>query len=100
VVTFEDGIVKVILNPPYREGTQDIDYDHLKVHRKGKGSQEATLKVTGGKAPRFIQLSRGVDRVGITKGKRMTHTRQGVQRGPGIMDRQGRVHKQRRGSVI
>lgn len=100
VLSFEDGFVSVRISPPYRGGSQDISYDHLKVHRKGKGSQEATLKVTGGKAPRLIQLSRGISRTSIMKGKRMTHTRQGVQRGPGIMDRQGRVHKQRRGSVI
>ena len=100
VLSFEDGIVKVMVNPPYREGAQDISFEHLKVHRKGKGSQEATLKVTGGRAPKQIVLSRGLDRIGIIKGKRMTHTRQGVQRGPGIMDRAGNVHKQRRGSVI
>jgi len=99
-VSYEDGIVSVKINPPYREGTQDIDYDRLKVTRKGKGSQEATLKVTGGKAPKLIQLSRGISKTSILKGKRMTHTRQGVQRGPGLMDSRGKVHKQRRGSVI
>lgn len=100
VISYEDGIVSVKISPPYRPGTADISFEHLKVHRKGKGSQEATLKVTGGRAPRFIQLSRGVDQVGITKGKRMTHSRQNIQRGPGVMDSRGRVHKQRRGSVI
>jgi len=100
VLSFEDGFVSVRINPPYREGAQDISFEHLKVHRKGKGSQEATLKVTGGRAPKQVVLSRGLDRIGITKGKRMTHTRQGVQRGPGLMDSRGRVHRQRRGSVI
>jgi hypothetical protein len=100
VVSYEDGIVSVKISPPYREGTQDIDYDRLPVTRKGKGSQEATLKVTGGKAPKLIQLSRGISKTSILKGKRMTHTRQGVQRGPGLMDSRGKVHKQRRGSVI
>lgn len=101
VITYEDGIVKVILSPPYREGTEDVGFDRLKVIRKGKGSQEATLKVSGGQAPRLIQLSRGISKTSIMKGKRMTHTRQGYSgRGPGIIDSQGRVHKQRRGSVI
>lgn len=101
IVTYEDGIVKVILSPPYREGTEDVGFDRLKVTRRGKGSQEATLKVSGGQAPRLIQLSRGISKTTILKGKRMTHTRQGYSgRGPGIIDSQGRVHKQRRGSVI
>ena len=101
IVTYEDGIVKVILSPPYREGTEDVGFDRLKVTRRGKGSQEATLKVSGGQAPKLIQLSRGISKTSILKGKRMTHTRQGYSgRGPGIMDSQGRVHKQRRGSVI
>ena len=101
IITYEDGIVKVILSPPYREGTEDIGFDRLKVVRRGKGSQESTLRVSGGQAPRLIQLSRGIAKTSIRNGRRMTHTRQGYSgRGPGIMDRSGRVHKQRRGSVI
>lgn len=99
VISYEDGVVKVTIPPPYR--TEDIGYDRLLVTRKGKGTQEATLKVTGGKAPRLVELSRGIDRTSILRGKHMTHSRQRYsQRGPGILDRSGRLHKQRRGSVI
>ncbi|WP_218251851.1 hypothetical protein [Candidatus Magnetobacterium casense] len=97
VISWDAGVVKVLVKPPYREGTEDIDYDRLKVARKGKGSQESTLKVTGGKAPQLLVLGRGFDRINVIKGKRMTHRR---VRGPGIIDRQGRIHRQRRGSVI
>lgn len=97
VISWDAGVVKVLVKPPYREGTEDIDYDRLKVARKGRDSQEATLKVTGGRAPQLIVLGRGFDRINVIKGKRMTHRR---VRGPGIIDRQGRIHRQKRGSVI
>jgi len=99
IVSFNKGIVGVELVPPYQEGTSSIHFTKLKKAQTGKGSQEATLKVRKGRAPDLIVLSRtgGIAKTDIIKGKRMRHY---SQRGPGIMDSQGRVRRQRRGSII
>lgn len=101
IITYNAGIVKVIMNPPYREGTDDIDFELLEKPQRGKGSQEDTLRVQRGKkAPRRLELSRGVVRTTILGGKKMQHSRQYPQRGPGIVTKSGRVIRQRRGSVL
>lgn len=101
IITYNDGIVKVIMKPPYREGTDDIDFERLEKPQRGKGSQEDTLRVQKGKkAPRRLDLSRGVVRTTILGGKKMQHSRQYPQRGPGIITRSGKVIKQKRGSII
>ncbi len=97
IVSYKDGIVQVEIVPPYREGPEDIHYARLKEPQKGKGSQESTLKVTGGRAPSLVVLSRGVTKTHIYHGKRMSHTR---QRGPGILTSGGGFRRQKRGSVI
>lgn len=100
VLSWDDGTHRIKLAPPFIEGeAANVDYDLLKRPRRGKGSQEQTLKVTGGGAPRMIELSRGFDLLQITRGKRMHHIRQSVS-GAGIVDREGRSTKQKRGSLV
>lgn len=97
-LSFNSGIVKVTLLPPYRQGTDDIDYDRLKKPQTGKGSQEATLRVTGGDAPARVVLSRGIDELTILSGKRMTHV---YAKGPNVLiGKGGKRQRQRRGQVI
>lgn len=101
IITYNDGIVKVIMKPPYRQGTDDIDFERLEKPQRGKGSQEDTLRVQKGKkAPKRLELSRGVTRTAILGGKKMQHSRQYPQRGPGIVLPSGRVIRQKRGSVL
>lgn len=99
IVSHDKGIVHIEYVPPYREGREDIHFTKLKKPRTGKGSQEKTLKVRGGKAPKLIVVSRlgGIAKTDIIKGRRMVHTR---QRGPGILTSSGKFRRVRRGSVI
>lgn len=99
IVSWNKGIVNIEIVPPYREGSEDIHFELLKKPQKGKGSQETTLKVKGGQAPKLVVLGRqgGIAKTHIIKGKRMVHTR---QRGPGILTSSGKFRRVRRGSVI
>lgn len=99
IIEWNRGINQVEIHPPYREGSQDIHFELLKKAQKGKGSQEATLKVRGGQAPNLVVLGRqgGIAKTSIYKGRRMVHTR---QRGPGILTSSGKFHRQKRGSLI
>jgi hypothetical protein len=96
VVSYKDGIVEISIYPPYRRGTRDIEYELLRDAQTGKGSQEATLRVRSGRAPRLLELRRGVVKTRIMSGRQMKHVRTGA----GIVDREGRSHQQKRGSIV
>lgn len=97
IVSFNSGIVKVTITPPYR--TSDISYKRLDKPETGEGSQERTLKVTQGEAPEEVILSRGIDLISIQKGKRMTHSRVATQ-SSGSISKGGKAVTQRAGTVI
>ena len=96
-VSFNSGIVKVTISPPYT--SDDITYKRLKKAQTGRGSQEDTLSVKGGDPPSLLVLSRGINRVAIRSGRRMTHSRQAAA-GPNVILKGGKRTKQRRGSLI
>ncbi len=103
IIRWNKGVVQVEIVPPYREGSEDIHFKRLKQPQTGKGSQERTLEVLKGQAPKLVVLGKqgGIAKTHIIRGKRMKHIRQIVsQRGPGIIDSRGRLHRQKRGSVI
>jgi hypothetical protein len=97
VISWEDGAVKVEIFPPYRKGSADIGYQSLPEPTKGEGTQERTLAVKGGEAPRLLQLGRGWDDIGIHRGRRMTHRK---QRDYGLVIEGNRAIRQPRGTIV
>lgn len=106
IIKYDMGVVTVTAYPPYREGSEDIDFERRKPPAKGRGSEERTLRVLGGDAPEVLVFRHGAKRTTIKGGKSMTHSmvrpkqRQNQQRGPGLILRSGKIVKQRRGTVI
>ena len=97
VLSWEDGAVKVNVFPPYRPGAKDIGFEALPEPTQGKGSQERTLSVRHGDAPKLLKLNRGWDDIGIYKGRRMTHRK---QRDYGLVIEGNRAVRQPRGTIV
>ena len=99
-VSWNQGVVRITITPPYREGSQDIHYERRDPPVTGKGSPQSSIKVTRGTAPEVIELGMGVSRVTIKNGKSMVFGPQQQPRGPGLLLPNGRLVKQKRGSVL
>ena len=100
IVEWPQGIVQIRVKPPYREGSTDVEYISLEPPVEGEGSPQRGIVVRRGEAPEVIELSQGITRIRVTNGKNITFRRQKPQRGPGVMKPDGRVQRQKRGSVI
>lgn len=99
-VSWNQGVVRITITPPYREGSQDVHYERRDPPAKGKGSPQGSIKVTRGKAPEVIELGMGATGVIIKNGKTMLYGSQKQQRGPGLLLPSGKLVKQKRGSVL
>jgi len=94
------GFSRVKAKPPYRLGTSDIDFEHLKSPTKGKGSEQATLRVYDGDAPQKLVLRHGWKRTSILKGEEL-HNTLIKPRGRGIvMGLDGRTRKSRKKGIL
>jgi len=100
VVSFPMGIVRVRIKPPYRRGGQDVDYVRLKPPVEGKGSPERGVVVRRGDPPGELVLKQGMTNIRISDGKRISFSPNKNQRGPGILGADGKVRRQKRGSVL
>jgi len=98
-VSFPMGIVRVTVKPPYRRGKQDVEYTAVPVVR-GRGSPERGVQVTRGEVPQLIRLSQGITRIDIRNGKHLSFSRDKSQRGPGILGADGKIHRQKRGTIL
>ncbi len=74
IVVYDMGIERVKAKPPYRPGPDDIKFEHLKSPTKGKGSEQATLRVYDGDAPQKLVLRHGFKRTSILRGEELTNT--------------------------
>jgi hypothetical protein len=100
IVVYDMGINRVKSKPPYRLGSEDIEFEHLKTPTKGKGSEQATLHVYDGDAPQKLVLRHGWKRTTILKGEELQNTII-KPRGRGIvMGMDGRVRKSRKKGIL
>ena len=99
IVSYNMGIVEVGIHPPYRPGTEDITFVRLKKTQTGTGSEQQTLRVRKGKAPKKVVLRHGRKRTTISNGRRLENSMLGA-RGPGLLTASGRIIRQRRGSLL
>jgi len=100
LVVYDMGVVRIKAKPPYRKGTEDIEFEHLKTPTKGKGSEQASLRVYDGDAPQKLILRHGWKRTSILRGEELTNTII-KPRGRGtVIGFDGRVRKSRKKGIL
>lgn len=100
IIEYNMGIVGVAIYPPYRLGPEDVTFVRLEKIQTGRGSEQQTLRVRKGKAPKKVVLRHGRKRTTIYNGRRLENSMLRGQRGPGLLTPSGRIIRQRRGSVL
>ncbi|MFQ5925383.1 MAG: hypothetical protein ACE5IE_05245 [Dehalococcoidia bacterium] len=105
VISWKQGVVRITIKPPYRRGRQDVAYTRIKPPTKGRGSPQLTITVKRGKPPKKIELGMGVTKATIIRGKRIDFARTPKgelvkHRGPGLLRDDGKIVRQKRGSVL
>jgi hypothetical protein len=94
------GFSRIKAKPPFRQGTKDIEFEHLKTPTKGKGSEQASLRVYDGDAPQKLILRHGWKRTSILRGEELTNTII-KPRGRGtVIGFDGRVRKSRKKGIL
>jgi hypothetical protein len=100
IVVYDMGFSRIKAKPPFRQGTKDIEFEHLKTPTKGKGSEQASLRVYDGDAPQKLILRHGWKRTSILRGEELTNTII-KPRGRGtVIGLDGRVRKSRKKGIL